>query len=78
MRPRDAYFSRVEQVPAQEAAGRICAEMISPYPPGIPVIAPGERITAPVMDYLVSGAAAGFLIPDATDPTMQTVRVVAG
>lgn len=77
MRPRDAYFSRVEQVPAHEAAGRICAEMISPYPPGIPVIAPGERITAPVMDYLASGAAAGFLIPDATDPTMQTVRVVA-
>jgi arginine/lysine/ornithine decarboxylase len=57
--------------------GRICAEMISPYPPGIPIVVPGERITAPVADYLASGAAAGFLIPDVADPTMQTFRVVA-
>jgi arginine/lysine/ornithine decarboxylase len=77
MPPREAFFSRTEQVPAQHAAGRVCAEMISPYPPGIPVVVPGERITAPVMEYLASGAAAGFLIPDAADPTMQTVRVVA-
>lgn len=51
--------------------------MISPYPPGIPIVVPGERITAPVADYLASGAAAGFLIPDVADPTMQTFRVVA-
>jgi arginine decarboxylase len=77
MRPRDAFFGRVEQVPARKAVGRVCAEMISPYPPGIPVVIPGERITAPVMSYLATGAAAGFLIPDAADPAMQTVRVVA-
>jgi arginine/lysine/ornithine decarboxylase len=77
MRPRDAYFGRADQIPAAEAAGRICAEMISPYPPGIPVLLPGERITSPVLDYLTTGANAGFLIPDAADPTMETIRVVS-
>jgi arginine/lysine/ornithine decarboxylase len=76
MQPKQAYFASAEQVPAKKAIGRICAEMISPYPPGVPVIAPGERITATVLQYLSSGASAGFLIPDAADPTMQTDRVV--
>jgi arginine/lysine/ornithine decarboxylase len=77
MLPRDAFFGRVEQVPAQEAVGRIGAEMLSPYPPGVPVVVPGERITQEVVDYLTSGPAAGMLIPDAADPEMKTFRVVA-
>jgi arginine/lysine/ornithine decarboxylase len=77
MRPRDAFFGPAEQVPATQAVGRIAAEMASPYPPGVPVLAPGERITADVIDYLTSGPPAGMYIPDATDPTMQTIRVVA-
>ena len=40
MLPRDAFFGRVEQVPVAEAAGRISAETVSPYPPGVPVLAP--------------------------------------
>jgi arginine/lysine/ornithine decarboxylase len=78
MRPRDAFFGRVEQVPVDEAAGRIAAELISPYPPGVPVLAPGERISQEAVDYLVSGVAAGMLVPDAADPEMKTLRVVAG
>jgi arginine decarboxylase len=77
MLPRDAFFARVEQVPVAEAAGRIAAEMVSPYPPGVPVLAPGERISQDALDYLTSGVAAGMLIPDAADPKLQTVRVVA-
>ncbi|WP_372496959.1 hypothetical protein [Streptomyces shenzhenensis] len=42
MLPRDAFFAAAEHVPAQRAAGRIAAEMISPYPPGVPVIAPAR------------------------------------
>lgn len=74
--PRDAFFATVEDVPADRAAGRIAAEMISPYPPGVPVVAPGEVITAPVLDYLRSGVDHGFLIPDAADPSLATLRVV--
>jgi arginine decarboxylase len=78
MLPRDAFFGRVEQVPVEEAAGRIAAEMVSPYPPGVPVLAPGERISQDALDYLTSGVAAGMLIPDAADSELKTVRVVAG
>jgi arginine decarboxylase len=77
MLPRDAFFGRVEQLPVEHAGGRIAAEMISPYPPGVPVVAPGELLDADVLEYLVTGVQAGMLIPDAADPTLRTVRVVA-
>ncbi|MFF7969907.1 aminotransferase class I/II-fold pyridoxal phosphate-dependent enzyme [Streptomyces sp. NPDC007905] len=75
--PRDAFFGPAEQVPAERAAGRIAAEMICPYPPGAPVVAPGEVITAEIVDYLRSGVEHGFLIAGAADPSLETVRVVA-
>ncbi|MFJ3648279.1 aminotransferase class I/II-fold pyridoxal phosphate-dependent enzyme [Streptomyces murinus] len=74
--PRDAYFTGHEKVPTDEAAGRIAAEMITPYPPGIPVVLPGERLTQPVLDYLTTGVAAGMFLPDAADQRLKTVRVV--
>ncbi|MFG2721516.1 aminotransferase class I/II-fold pyridoxal phosphate-dependent enzyme [Streptomyces sp. NPDC048416] len=77
MLPRDAFFAPVEHVPAERAAGRIAAEMISPYPPGVPAVAPGEVITDAVLDYLRSGVEHGVLIPDAADPSVKTLRVVA-
>ncbi|NGN62717.1 ornithine decarboxylase [Streptomyces sp. A7024] len=77
MLPRDAYFNRHTDVPTSQAAGRIAAEMITPYPPGIPVVVPGERLTAPVLRYLTTGVAAGMHLPDAADSRLDTVRVVA-
>ena len=74
--PREAFFGPVEVVPAEEAAGRIAAEQITPYPPGIPAILPGERINRAVVEYLASGVAAGMVLPDPADPSMKTVRVV--
>ena len=46
MTPRDAYFAPHETVAVDEAIGQVSAELVAPYPPGIPVLAPGERITA--------------------------------
>jgi arginine/lysine/ornithine decarboxylase len=77
MLPRDAFFGPVENVPAEEAAGRIAAEQITPYPPGVPAVLPGERINAAVVDYLRSGSAAGMVLPDPADPSVKTIRVVA-
>ena len=54
--------------PPTEAVGRVAAEQITPYPPGIPAILPGERITADVLDYLRTGLTAGMVLPDPTDP----------
>jgi arginine/lysine/ornithine decarboxylase len=75
--PRDAFFGPAEQVPAERAVGRIAAETLSPYPPGVPVVAPGEVITTEIVDYLRSGIAHGFLVPDAADSSLDTLRVVA-
>jgi arginine/lysine/ornithine decarboxylase len=75
-RPRDAFFSQFEDVNAKDAAGRIAAEQITPYPPGIPVILPGERITQDVIDYLQSGVQAGMVLPDPVDPSLKTIRVM--
>jgi arginine decarboxylase len=74
MSPRDAFFARTEQL--ADPVGRICAEMISPYPPGVPAVLPGERFNAAVVDYLRAGLAAGMTLPDAADPTLETFRVV--
>ncbi|SEG89074.1 Arginine/lysine/ornithine decarboxylase [Thermomonospora echinospora] len=74
--PRDAFFGRTRQVPANQAVGEIAAEMLTPYPPGIPVVLPGERITGPVLDYLRSGVRAGMVIPDAADPSLDSVRIM--
>ncbi|NYV74353.1 aminotransferase class I/II-fold pyridoxal phosphate-dependent enzyme [Streptomyces sp. UH6] len=76
IRPRDAFFGNVDHVPADRAAGRVAAETITPYPPGVPAVAPGEVITQEVVDYLRSGVAAGMLLPDAADPELETFRVV--
>ncbi|WP_344522331.1 aminotransferase class I/II-fold pyridoxal phosphate-dependent enzyme [Streptomyces rectiviolaceus] len=73
--PRDAFFGEIEQIPADKAVGRTCAEMLTPYPPGIPAAVPGERLDQAVVDYLRTGADAGMLIPDAADTTMGTIRV---
>ncbi|WP_439680577.1 aminotransferase class I/II-fold pyridoxal phosphate-dependent enzyme [Embleya sp. MST-111070] len=75
--PRDAFFAETEQVSARAAIGRVCAEMLTPYPPGIPAVLPGERLTRPVVDYLTSGVHAGMVVPDAVDPGLDTIRVVA-
>lgn len=75
MLPRDAYFGRVEQVSWEDAVGRVSAEMHTPYPPGIPVALPGERLNKAVLRYLRSGAGAGMVIPDGADPEARTIRV---
>jgi len=75
-RPRDAFFSQFEDVKAKDAVGRIAAEQITPYPPGVPVIVPGERINQAVIDYLLSGLEAGMVLPDPADTSLKTIRVM--
>ena len=74
--PRDAFFADHERVPAAEAIGRVAAEMVCPYPPGIPAIAPGERVRAEVVAALQAEAAAGTSIRYCGDPLLETLLVV--
>jgi lysine decarboxylase len=75
--PRDAYFAPHETVPAQEAVGRVSAELVAPYPPGIPVLAPGERITGDAIDGLRRALLEGTQVRYAADRTLQSFQVVA-
>jgi arginine/lysine/ornithine decarboxylase len=75
--PRDAFFGPVRTIPIDQAVGEVVAEQVTPYPPGIPALVPGERINAAVVDYLRSGLAAGMVLPDPADPDLRTIRVVA-
>jgi lysine decarboxylase len=77
MVPRDAFFGSTEMVSYEEAPGRIAAEQITPYPPGIPAVVPGERLNGAVVDYLRTGAESGMTLPDPVDPTMRTFRVLS-
>jgi lysine decarboxylase len=74
--PRDAFLGRGETLPVDQAVGRISAESIAGYPPGIPALLPGERITAEVVAYLRELTSAGARLHGAADPTFETVRVL--
>jgi lysine decarboxylase len=76
MSPRDAFFARHATLPVQQAIGRISAELVAPYPPGIPVLAPGERITAEAIDGLRDAMADGTQVRYAADASLRTLQVV--
>lgn len=73
---RDAYFAKTEMADASNAEGRISADLIAPYPPGVAVVAPGEVLTAQILDGLKSSKDAGVRIAYATDPSLKQYRVV--
>jgi arginine decarboxylase len=76
--PREAFFAPNETVAAADAIGRVSAELIAPYPPGVPVLAPGELITADAVAALLEVAADGGRIAYAADPTLATFQVITG
>jgi len=71
-----AFFAPNETVAADAAVGRISAELVAPYPPGVPVLAPGELITTEALAALREVAAVGGRIAYAEDPTLATFQVV--
>ena len=74
--PREAFFAPNETVPADAAVGRISAELVAPYPPGIPVLAPGEMITGDALAALRTAKAQGGRIAYAADPALATFQVI--
>ncbi len=74
--PRDAFYSETEIMPLQEAQGRIIAEFIMIYPPGIPVFLPGEIITQENIDYIQTNLAVGLPVQGPEDESIETIRVI--
>lgn len=76
--PRAALASPIRTVAVDEATDEICAEYVIPYPPGIPLVVPGERITAAVLDALNAFRTAGSKVVGPADQSGATLRVTAG
>lgn len=74
--PREAFLREHVEVPFKKSAGRVCAEVITPYPPGIPIVCPGERITDETIDYLRLELRAGVHIQGPVDPKLRTIRIL--
>lgn len=78
MNPRDAFYAPTQVVPLRAAVGHTIADMIMVYPPGIPILLPGEVVTADNVDYIEENLRAGLPVQGPDDPTIATVRIVAG
>ncbi len=76
MSPREAFLGRSEVVDADAAEGRVSAETIAGYPPGIPALLPGERVTREAIDYLRELVSAGARLHGASDPQFRSLYVV--
>lgn len=74
--PRKAFFAATETLPIKRAVTRICAETICPYPPGIPVLMPGELITPDALEYLLNMQAIGCEITGCADASLKNLKVV--
>jgi arginine decarboxylase len=74
--PREAFFARSQTVPIDQAINQVSAELICPYPPGIPLLLPGERITVGAIDYLQVVQRSGGFISGCADPELQTIQII--
>ena len=73
--PRQSYFSPTETVSIDEASDLLCGELICPYPPGIPLLMPGEVITTEAIKYLQQVVVAGGTITGCKDPSLKTIQL---
>ncbi len=74
--PREAFLGISEAVSVEQAVGRISTEAIAGYPPGVPTLLPGERVTADVVSYLRALVDTGARLHGAADPSFRTLRVL--
>jgi len=74
--PRDALFASTHRVHHSEAVGEVCAELLCPYPPGVPLLFPGEVITRNALEALLSAAVSGT-VAGASDPTLEYITVIS-
>jgi arginine decarboxylase len=77
MPPRDAFLGTTRRVNLSDAAGEIAAEPVSPYPPGVPLLVPGQRVHEGHIEFLRKGLEAGMFVQGASDPSLEQLRVVA-
>lgn len=77
MSPQDAFYAdKEEMIPIRETNGRVCTEFVMCYPPGIPILAPGERITQEIIDYIIYAKEKGCQITGPEDENIERLNVI--
>ena len=75
--PQQSFYARKETLPIRETAGRVCGEFVMCYPPGIPILAPGELITEKIIDHILYAREKGCSLQGAADPVVNHLQVLA-
>ena len=76
--PQEAFYADKQSLPLDESVGRICAEFVMCYPPGIPILAPGERITREILDYIRYAKDKNCMLLGTEDPDVNNLQVIKG
>jgi len=76
--PQEAFYAPKKSVPLEESIGEVCSEFIMCYPPGIPVLAPGERITEEIIQYILYAKAKGCSMTGPEDPDIERINILEG
>ena len=76
--PQEAFYAEKESLPIMETEGRICSEFVMCYPPGIPILAPGERITRDILEYICYAKEKGCSMTGTEDPDINNLNVLKG
>lgn len=74
--PQDAFYAKHESLPIDETEGRVCTEFVMCYPPGIPVLAPGERVTSDILQYIKYAKVKGCSMTGPEDPQIERLNVM--
>lgn len=78
MSPQDAFYAPKRSVPLEKSVGEVCSEFVMCYPPGIPILAPGERITSQILDYIEYARSKGCSLTGPEDLAIENINIVIG
>ena len=74
--PQEAFYAPKKSLPIMETEGHICSEFVMCYPPGIPILAPGERITKDILKYIMYAREKGCQMTGPEDPKIENLNVL--
>ena len=74
--PQEAFYARKKSVRLEDSVGCVCSEFIMCYPPGIPILAPGERVTEDIIRYIQYAKAKGCSMTGPEDPEINNINIL--
>ena len=74
--PQEAFYAKKKSIPIDKSAGLVCSEFVMCYPPGIPILAPGERITKEILDYITYAKTKGCSMTGPEDPQIEYINIL--